>query len=587
MMLLIKISLRNLLRQKQRNILLGIGVAFGMMILILSNAFSHGLTDILLNRIVKLMTGHFIIMAQEKPEDRTRMLLRDHERLAEIIRESVEGDVSVYEGLTTQTAGFGQHGMNQALGNGSSSIIIVIGLNQTDFMEQQYEVISGRLEDVWEDKVKENPIVVYDTIAENLNVKMNDTIRVRFSTVYGQVQAARFTIVCILKSTNPFMSVAAFTSQETLKPLVGMQPYETGSLSVVINNLDDATKVIEQARRLHDALKPGAAGSEGEIVSKAGSQNALLLGISSDKAKQSEFAQKVQVSSGNVDQLWTNENSALISEELAGRLKVGVGSRVSYTYPTKFEGKSVPQEIVIKGVFAPNSLLADNVVILHPQLVYNTFIPVVPKVAPALDRNGELFPYLVAEWRLLELSPDQDSMRKKYSNLRDETWHGRVLDVVTMYAVASEILQLESVLKMITLVAVLVLFFIILIGVINTLRMTIRERTREIGTIRAIGMQRSDVRWVFLLEVIFLALFASIVGTIVSFIVMKGLALITFKPEGMFSIFLVDYHLHFLPTVADIITNLIIIVVITAVTAIIPANRASKLSVAEALRHVE
>ncbi|MCP4294781.1 MAG: hypothetical protein GY786_04165 [Proteobacteria bacterium] len=55
----------------------------------------------------------------------------------------------------------------------------------------------------------------------------------------------------------------------------------------------------------------------------------------------------------------------------------------------------------------------------------------------------------------------------------------------------------------------------------------------------------------------------------------------------MFSIFLVDHHLHFLPTLSDIIINLTVIIAISALTAMIPANRASKMSVANALSHVE
>jgi ABC-type antimicrobial peptide transport system permease subunit len=74
------------------------------------------------------------------------------------------------------------------------------------------------------------------------------------------------------------------------------------------------------------------------------------------------------------------------------------------------------------------------------------------------------------------------------------------------------VVQLEGALNLITLIAVLVLFFIILIGVVNTLRMTIRERTREIGTNRAIGMQAYDVRNTFLFETFFLAFFACITG---------------------------------------------------------------------------
>ena len=39
-----------------------------------------------------------------------------------------------------------------------------------------------------------------------------------------------------------------------------------------------------------------------------------------------------------------------------------------------------------------------------------------------------------------------------------------------------------------------------MIGILNTLAIAIRERTREIGTLRAIGMQRRKVLWLFVLE---------------------------------------------------------------------------------------
>lgn len=587
MKLLVIISLRNLLRQKQRSILLGIGIAFGMTILILSNAFSHGLSDILLNRIIKLMTGHFVVMVQEKPEELSRGIIRDKDRMVQIIEDSVEGDLRITEGITTQTMGFGRHGMNQALGNGASSIIIVIGVAKDNFMEQTHEIIDGRLEDVWEDTRRENPIVVFDTIAENLNVKVNDTIRVRFSTVYGQVQAARFTVVCIMKSSNPFMGVAAFTSQETLKPLIGLKPHETGSLSVVINNLDDPTRVIEQAGQLHEALQPGAAGFTGEIAGKTGTARGVFLGVTNDETGRRQFLQHIRLSAGTNESFLADKNGVLISEKRAEELKAGIGDPLSITYRTKFEGLSSPLQVAVRGIFIPDEPAGEEMVFLHPEMIYKTSTEVPPLNRPSIDRDSELFSYLLPEWTLLEMSPDRDSLMKKYADLRNEGWNGRIVDVATMYAMASEVMSMENVLKIVTLVAVLILFFIILIGVVNTLRMTIRERTREIGTIRAIGMQRSDVRWIFLLEVVFLAFFASIVGTIVSFILMKALSMLTLKPEGMFSIFLVDHHLHFLPTVSDIVTNLAIIVLITAVTAILPAHKASRMAVADALRHVE
>ena len=46
----------------------------------------------------------------------------------------------------------------------------------------------------------------------------------------------------------------------------------------------------------------------------------------------------------------------------------------------------------------------------------------------------------------------------------------------------------------------------------NTMWIAIRERTREIGTLRAIGMHRREVLWMFLLESLMLGLFATLCG---------------------------------------------------------------------------
>ncbi len=56
-----------------------------------------------------------------------------------------------------------------------------------------------------------------------------------------------------------------------------------------------------------------------------------------------------------------------------------------------------------------------------------------------------------------------------------------------------------------------ILLVIVVIGIMNTLAIAIRERTREIGTLRAIGMQRRAVLRLFLLESALLGL-AGVVG---------------------------------------------------------------------------
>jgi putative ABC transport system permease protein len=172
--------------------------------------------------------------------------------------------------------------------------------------------------------------------------------------------------------------------------------------------------------------------------------------------------------------------------------------------------------------------------------------------------------------------------------LNRETWKGARVDVQTMFENASAIVDLQKGLNTISVVAVLVLFFVILIGVVNTMRMSIRERTREIGTNRAIGMQRSDVRHVFVLEIVFLTVLACVAGILLGYGVMGLLKLLTFElRDNPFGMFFVNKHLYFVPTVSGIVSNFIVITVVSFIIAFFTARRAAKMGVADALRHYE
>jgi len=119
-----------------------------------------------------------------------------------------------------------------------------------------------------------------------------------------------------------------------------------------------------------------------------------------------------------------------------------------------------------------------------------------------------------------------------------------------MYESASAILKMESVLNMITLYGRPVAFLYYSDRASSTRsRMTIRERTREIGTIRAIGMQRKDVRNSFLYETGFLALFASLAGVAAAFIAMWAISLYAFNTQdNPFGMLLIKGHISFVPT---------------------------------------
>jgi putative ABC transport system permease protein len=88
---------------------------------------------------------------------------------------------------------------------------------------------------------------------------------------------------------------------------------------------------------------------------------------------------------------------------------------------------------------------------------------------------------------------------------------------------------------------VMIFFFVLLIcsavslTIVNALTMGIIERTREIGTLRAIGFTPKIVRQVFSCESLLISAFAMIAGTFFSFLITTGVnaAGIQFQPPGV------------------------------------------------------
>ncbi len=135
--------------------------------------------------------------------------------------------------------------------------------------------------------------------------------------------------------------------------------------------------------------------------------------------------------------------------------------------------------------------------------------------------------------------------------------------------------QVSSVNQLLGLVyALLALAVVIaLIGIVNTLMLSVLERTREIGLLRAVGMRRRQVRSMIRSEAVILAIFGAIIGIVVG--TLMGLALVSaLRQQGVTD------------TVVPV-SNLVIFLVLAAVLGLIaaswPARRAAKLDVLAAI----
>ena len=109
-----------------------------------------------------------------------------------------------------------------------------------------------------------------------------------------------------------------------------------------------------------------------------------------------------------------------------------------------------------------------------------------------------------AGYRVMEADPRPFWM--KFETVTREDWTGQKLDVTTWEDELSFLTWTLDVLNGLTLVLLIILIAIVVTGIMNTMWIAIRERTREIGTLRAIGMQRGGVLRMFLCESVLLGL---------------------------------------------------------------------------------
>jgi putative ABC transport system permease protein len=131
----------------------------------------------------------------------------------------------------------------------------------------------------------------------------------------------------------------------------------------------------------------------------------------------------------------------------------------------------------------------------------------------------------------------------------------------------------------------IIVFFMVLMSSVNTLLMAMFERTREIGTMLAMGTPRSWIMALFVLEATVLGVLGAIVGVVGGNLlgVLLNHSGIHLPPPPGTTVPMAFRVLH-VPSL--MIGSSLLVIVSLALASIFPAIRASRLQIAEALAHV-
>lgn len=167
--------------------------------------------------------------------------------------------------------------------------------------------------------------------------------------------------------------------------------------------------------------------------------------------------------------------------------------------------------------------------------------------------------------------------------IAEEPWEGTKFSITTLNEVMEPVVSAMNILDAVALGIFVILLVITGVGILNTFRMIIIERTREIGTMRAFGMQRATVRSIFLWEAAFISVGGGVAGLALAGIISFFISRMTFAGVPGLEFFLDNGHFTFAVTWLNLLVNMGIVLTMSLLAALLPANAAAKLEPAKAL----
>jgi len=330
----------------------------------------------------------------------------------------------------------------------------------------------------------------------------------------------------------------------------------------------------------------------GKVVSDTSAVQAGIGGI--DIRREGAFKSVLRVKSGNLDEL-ALPNTILLFEAQVKKLKVKVGDAITISAQTT-RGVANTIDCRVVAVAEDVGLLSQwNVFVSNDslralyQLRPGTTGAIQIHLKPAFQKDlGPLAARLrtsleKAGYRLM--APDPRPFWMKFDTVRREDWTGQKLDVTSWEDELSFMMWTLSALNGISFVLMVILVAIVITGIMNTMWIAIRERTREIGTLRAIGMQRGSVVRMFLWESFLLGVFGAVAGAVVGVMTAGVLNSANIHVPLSVQLFLMSDTLKLSVLPSALGGAIALISVVTALAALYPALRAARLKPVDAMSH--
>jgi putative ABC transport system permease protein len=329
-----------------------------------------------------------------------------------------------------------------------------------------------------------------------------------------------------------------------------------------------------------------------KVVADRGSFQAAINGI--DIGTEPAFKKALDVESGNIDDL-SKPNTMLIFAAQAKKLELKVGDAVTISsQTTRGVANTIDCRVVAIArdigllsqwnTFISNESLRTLYqlrpdvtgaiqIMLKPQYVEH-LAPLAGRLRAALEQAG---------YRVME--PDARPFWMKFQTVSREDWTGQKYDVTTWEDELQFLMWTLTALNGISVVLVVILIAIMVTGIMNTLWIAIRERTREIGALRAIGMQRAAVARLFLMEASALGLIGGCAGVVLGAVVAALVNAAHVPVPKAAQLFLMADTVHLAVEPGAVTFAVVLITLVSGAAALYPSLRAARLRPVDAMSH--
>lgn len=371
----------------------------------------------------------------------------------------------------------------------------------------------------------------------------------------------------------------------------GVYKISPGEAVPMATNQGELRRVIGQSVPEADLIVGRGRGGA-RLVGEGVAIGAMLNGV--DIRRESALKRVLSLVDGRVDDL-SAPNTLLLFEHQAEKLSVSVGDTVTLSAQT-LRGVANTIDCRVVAIAREVGLLSGgnaftSIETLRALYQVRSDVTGVFQIhldEQALDQLPQIGARLrrdltAAGYRVMPAAPQ--AFWQKLEAATGQSWTGQRLDVSTWQDEVSHMMWSYFALRAASTLLLSIMLAITIVGIMNSLWVATRERTREIGTLRAIGMKRGAVAQLFLMEAGLLGLLSASAGALIGVAITSWINSSGIQVPLSVQLFVMRDHLELVVDPDMLLLCVFLVTAATCAAALYPSLRAARLRPVDAMAH--